>query len=155
MYRFVQQDTLTCMTDCAIIERLRANGREWKFHCRSELKEGRPASGSNDAMKQEFRKVQRYAVQLPCTLGSTEGMFDGTILNLSAHGCALTAECLPSKGSYLSLDIDLLNGETPVCIELAGVRWISGPRCGIEFIRISPDVLIQLSAFVLVLDQTP
>lgn len=106
-------------------------------------------------MNQEARKVKRFAVQLPCTCGSTDGTLDGTILNLSAHGCALTAECLPSKGSYLSLDIDLLNGETPVRIELAGVRWISGPRCGIEFIRISPDALRQLGAFVLVLDTSP
>ena len=65
-------------------------------------------------MNQEARKVKRFAVQLPCTCGSTDGTLDGTILNLSAQGCALTAECLPSKGSYLSLDIDLLNGE---------VRW--------------------------------
>lgn len=133
---------------------VRVNGQEWHLHCRSEMKEGRCTSASNDAMKQEFRKIQRYAVQLPCTFGSTECTFDGTILNLSAHGCALTAERLPSKGSYLSLDIDLLNGETPVRIELAGVRWISGPRCGIEFIRVSPDVLRQLSGFVLVLDTT-
>ena len=143
------------MTECAISERVRVNGREWNLHCRSEMKEGRRTSAPNDAMKPEFRKVQRYAVQLPCTLGSTDGKLDGTILNLSAHGCALTTERLPSKGSYLSLDIDLLNGETPVRIELAGVRWISGPRCGIEFIRISPDALRQLSAFVLVLDTIP
>ncbi|MDH4243009.1 MAG: PilZ domain-containing protein [Nitrospira sp.] len=106
-------------------------------------------------MKREFRKAQRYAVQIPCTFGTSEGKSHGTILNLSAHGCALTAERLPSKGSYLSLDIDLLNGEIPVQIELAGVRWVSEPRCGVEFIRMSSDALRQLSAFVLILDTTP
>ena len=116
--------------------------------CRSIL---RPS----DLMKREFRKAQRYAVQIPCTFGMSEGKCHGTILNLSAHGCALTAEHLPSKGSYVSLDIDLVNGEIPVQIELAGVRWVSGPRCGVEFIRMSSDALRQLSAFVLVLDTTP
>lgn len=65
------------------------------------------------------------------------------------------AEHLPAQGTYLSLDIDPLNGEAPLHIELAGVRWILGHRCGIEFIRISPDALRQLAAFVLVLDTTP
>lgn len=106
-------------------------------------------------MNQDARKVKRFAVQLPCTWGSTDDTLDGTILNLSAHGCAFTAERLPSKGSYLSLDIDLMNGDRPVRVELAGVRWISGPRCGVEFIRISPDALRQLAAFVLVLDTRP
>ena len=106
-------------------------------------------------MTREFRKAQRYAVQIPCTFGTSEGKSHGTILNLSAHGCALTAERLPSKGSYLSLDIDLLNGEVSIQIELAGVRWVSESRCGVEFIRMSSDVLRQLSAFVLVLDTTP
>jgi hypothetical protein len=106
-------------------------------------------------MKQDFRKVKRFAVQLPCEFGSTEGKFDGTVLNLSAQGCALTADRLPSQGTYLSLNIDPLNGEAPLRVELAGVRWISGHRCGMEFIRISSDALRQLEAFVLVLDTTP
>ena len=111
--------------------------------------------GPSDTMKREFRKAQRYAVQIPCTLGTSDGKCHGTILNLSAHGCSLTAERIPSKASYLSLDIDLLNGETPVRIDLAGVRWVFEPRCGVEFIRMSSDVLRQLSAFVLILDTTP
>ena len=106
-------------------------------------------------MKREFRKAQRFAVQIPCTLGTSEGKCHGTILNLSSHGCALAADRVPIKGTYLSLEMDLLNGETPVRIDLAGVRWVSEPRCGVEFIRMSSDVLRQLSTFVLILDTTP
>ncbi|MDH4084627.1 MAG: PilZ domain-containing protein [Nitrospira sp.] len=106
-------------------------------------------------MRQESRKVKRFAVQLPCTFKTTDDKLDGTVLNLSAHGCAFTAECPPGNATYLSLEIDLLDGQAPVDIELAAVRWVSGHRCGIEFIRVSQDRQMRLKAFVLVLEQTP
>jgi hypothetical protein len=52
------------------------------------------------------------------------------------------------------MDIDLLAGEGPATIELAGVRWISEDRCGLEFIRVKPDMLMKLRAFALLLEQT-
>ena len=61
-------------------------------------------------MTRESRKVQRFAVQLPCEFWNNEDKSDGTVLNLSAQGCAMTAEYLPSVSTYVSLDIDLLNG---------------------------------------------
>lgn len=111
--------------------------------------------GQSDPITREIRKIQRYAVQLPCTFGSDEDGSEGMVLNLSAQGCAVTAEQLPSAGTHISLQIDLLNDEVPVGIELAAVRWASGSRCGIEFIKVEPDMLVKLRAFVLLLDETP
>jgi len=119
------------------------------------MKEDQPRSAPNDAMKRESRKVQRYAVQLPCILASSEERSDGTVLDLSAQGCAVTAEQLPSVATHVSLQINLLHDEAPADIELAAVRWVSGHRCGIEFIKVSPDMLVKLKAFVLLLEETP
>lgn len=102
----------------------------------------------------ESRKVQRFAVQLPCQLLNNTTRLDGTVLNLSAQGCAMTAEHLPSVSTYVSLDIELFNDEEPASIELAGVRWVSEYRCGLEFIRVRPDMLVKLKAFVFMLGQT-
>ncbi|BFU89341.1 MAG: hypothetical protein NTAFB01_05280 [Nitrospira sp.] len=66
----------------------------------------------------------------------------------------MTAEHLPFVSTYVSLDIELFNGEEPANIELAGVRWVSEYRCGLEFIRVRPDMLVKLKAFVLMLEQT-
>ena len=104
-------------------------------------------------MTRESRKVQRFAVQLPCQFLNNRNKLDGTVLNLSAQGCAMTAEHLPSVSAYVSLDIDLLNAEEPANIELAGVRWVSEHRCGLEFIRVRPDMLVKLRAFALLLEQ--
>jgi hypothetical protein len=106
-------------------------------------------------MKRELRKVQRFAVQLPCKLCTNEVTSDGTVLNLSAQGCAITTEHLPSVSTYIALDIELVNGEGPTTIELAGVRWVSGHQCGLEFIRVRPDMLMKLKSFALLLEQTP
>ena len=103
-------------------------------------------------MTRESRKVQRFAVQLPCEFWNNEDKSDGTVLNLSEQGCAMTAEYLPSVSTYVSLDIDLLNGEEPANIELAGVRWVFEHRCGLEFIRVRPDMLMKLKAFALLLE---
>ncbi|MBH0202031.1 MAG: PilZ domain-containing protein [Nitrospira sp.] len=106
-------------------------------------------------MSRELRKVQRFAVQLPCRVWSNDSWLSGTVLNLSAQGCAIMMEHPPSVSTYVSLDIDLLNGEEPAMIELAGVRWISGHRFGLEYIRIHADMLMRLKAFALLLEQTP
>ena len=105
-------------------------------------------------MNRESRKVQRFAVQLPCRLWNNENKSNGTVLNLSTQGCAITTEHLLSVSTYVSLDIDLLTGEEPVTIELAGVRWVSANRCGLEFIRVRPDMHTKLKAFALLLEQT-
>jgi hypothetical protein len=106
-------------------------------------------------MKPESRKVKRFAVQLPCKFGTTDDTSDGTVLNLSAQGCAFTSKYPAGNATYLSFEIDLLDGRAPVGIDLAAVRWVTGHRCGIEFIRVSPDMQMRLKAFVLVLEQTP
>lgn len=104
-------------------------------------------------MGEESRKVQRFVVQLPCQFWDNTIKLDGTVLNLSEHGCAITAKHPPPVSTYVSLSIDLLNGEEPVNIELAGVRWVSEHRCGLEFIRVRPDLLMKVRAFALLLEQ--
>lgn len=106
-------------------------------------------------MKPESRRVRRYAVQLPVLFGDRVPLEQGTVLNLSPEGCALTAARIPTPSTHLALRIDLLNGEEPVDIGLAGVRWVSDYRCGLEFIRLSAESLGRLRAFVALLENTP
>lgn len=106
-------------------------------------------------MTQESRKVPRFAIQLPCKFGNVPHTMEGTALNLSSQGCAITAEHLPAVSTYVSLELDFLNGEAPADIELAAVRWVSGHRCGLEFIKVSPEMLLKLKTFVSILERTP
>jgi hypothetical protein len=67
----------------------------------------------------------------------------------------MMTERIPAVSTYLSLQVDLLNGAAPLDVELAGVRWVSGTRCGLEFIRIAPEMVARLRAFVDLLENTP
>jgi len=105
-------------------------------------------------MSRDSRTLRRFAIQLPCRLDSDVHCSEGTVLNLSAQGCAVLAAQPLSVSSHLALSIDLPNSTT-IEIELAGVRWVSEQRCGLEFIRLSPAMLSRLSSFVFVLEHTP
>ena len=106
-------------------------------------------------MNPDSRKDRRFAVQLPSVFREGEQVDQATVLNLSLQGCALTAEHLPKAHSYLSLQVDLLNETEPVLIELAAVRWVSGYRCGVEFIRMAPEMASRLRSFFALLEETP
>lgn len=106
-------------------------------------------------MSEEFRRAPRFAVQLPVMFGDKAPSEQGTVLNISTEGCALTAERIPALHTHVSIQIELQDGTKPVDIGLAGVRWVTDYRCGLEFIRVSDESLARLRAFVALLENTP
>ena len=106
-------------------------------------------------MSDNPRRAQRFVVQLPFIFKDTAHSEQGTILNISTEGCALTADRIPDLHTHVSIQIDLPDGTEPVEIELAGVRWVTDYRCGLEFIRVSGESLARLRAFVALLENTP
>jgi len=78
----------------------------------------------------------------------------GTILNLSAEGCAITSESVASAKAYLQLTIQLREQEEPLQVDLAAVRWSSATRFGVEFIKIRPEEGERLKKFVEALEST-
>jgi len=102
----------------------------------------------------EGRKHTRFAVQLPVSFSGDQLSDEGTILNLSAEGCAITSETVAGVAVYLKLTMQLREREEPVQIDLAAVRWVSATRFGVEFIKIRPEEGERLKQFVNVLEST-
>ena len=102
----------------------------------------------------EGRKHIRFAVQLPVSFRGDQLSHGGTILNLSAEGCAITSETVADVAVYLQLTMQLREREEPVQIDLAAVRWSSATRFGVEFIKIRPEEEQRLKKFVTVLEST-
>jgi hypothetical protein len=104
----------------------------------------------------EARKHARFAVQLPVSFCgdrvSEEG--EGTILNLSAEGCAITSATIAATAAYLQLTMQLREREEPVRVDLAAVRWSAAARFGVEFIKVRPEEGERLRRFVKVLEST-
>ncbi len=100
----------------------------------------------------EGRKHTRFAVQLPVSFSGDQLSNEGTILNVSTEGCAITSETVASVAVYLQLTMQLREREEPVQVELAAVRWSSATRFGVEFIKIRPEEWERLKKFVKVLE---
>ena len=103
-------------------------------------------------MESNSRKYPRFAVQAPIVFGEGAERHEGTLLNLSVRGCAITSERLPTVPAYLSLQMKFLSDTEPIDVELAAVRWASAHRCGLEFIRMSLEMNTRLCAFVALLE---
>jgi len=102
----------------------------------------------------EGRKHTRFAVQLPVSFSGDQLSHGGTILNLSAEGCAITSETVAVAPVYLQLTMQLREREEPVQVDLAAVRWSSATRFGAEFIKIRPEEGERLKKFVKALEST-
>lgn len=98
------------------------------------------------------RRARRYAVQLPVSFKGDHGEGVGTVLNLSPGGCAIAADPPEASGRYLRLEIQLTDLEDPVRISLAAVRWMSGTRFGVEFVRSPARDLERVKRFVKTLE---
>jgi PilZ domain len=105
----------------------------------------------------EARKHARFAVQLPVSFNGDRisGEGEGTILNLSADGCAITSATVAATAAYLQLTMQLREREEPVHVDLAAVRWSAPARFGVEFIKVRPEEVERLRRFVKVLESTP
>jgi hypothetical protein len=96
----------------------------------------------------EGRKHTRFAVQLPVLFSGDQLSDGGTILNVSAEGCAIMSEAVTGTGVYLQLSMQLREREEPVKVDLAAVRWVSSRRFGVEFIKIRSEEGDRLKQFV-------
>lgn len=102
----------------------------------------------------EGRKHTRFAVQLPVSFSGDQVSDKGTILNVSAEGCAITSDTVAGAAVYLQLTMQLREREEPVQVDLAAVRWVAAARFGVEFIKIRPDEGERLKKFVKALEST-
>jgi ABC-type uncharacterized transport system permease subunit len=102
----------------------------------------------------EGRKHTRFAVQLPVSFSEGQLSERGTILNLSAEGCAIMSDTVARVAAYLQLTMQLREREEPVYVDLAAVRWVSATRFGVEFIKIRSEEGERLKKFVNLLEST-
>jgi hypothetical protein len=102
----------------------------------------------------EGRKHTRFAVQLPVSFSGDQLSDEGTILNVSEEGCAITSDTVAGVAAYLQLSIQLREREEPIRIDLAAVRWSFATRFGVEFIKVRHEEGERLKKFVKALAAT-
>jgi hypothetical protein len=94
--------------------------------------------------RQHTRLTVRYQANFSAPIGSGEGF----IFDISLQGCCMRATPPVTPRHYLQLRIVPSHTETPILIELAAVRWVHGPDCGIQFLSIRPDQQERLTRLI-------
>lgn len=89
------------------------------------------------------REFERLHVRFPASFRSAyldqTITGEGTILNLSIHGCNLTSQQPLGKGSLLRLQVRYAEHDAPVDIDVAVVRSSSNKQLGVEFLSLQPN----------------
>ncbi len=90
-------------------------------------------------MERELRSAVRIAVNYPVRFSGDSMIGQGTVINLSAPGCAIRTSQSVQPGDYLELRMMTPDQARPVSVGLAKVRWAMGEIAGVEFIRVRRD----------------
>jgi hypothetical protein len=98
--------------------------------------------------ERKIRKARR--VELRCILRFSSGEIEGegTITNISTSGCRAESDINMAEGLDVQLLIHLANQSTPVKVERAAVRWVSGNAFGLNFILFFPSERSRLRTFI-------
>lgn len=98
--------------------------------------------------ERKIRKTRR--VELRCTLGFSSGEIEGdaTIINISPSGCRAESDVNMAEGLDVQVIIQLTNQSSPVKVERASVRWVSGNAFGLSFILFFPSERARLRTFL-------
>lgn len=98
--------------------------------------------------ERKIRKARR--VELRCTLGFSSGEVEGegTITNISTSGCRAESDINMAEGLDVQVIIQLPNQSSPVKVERAAVRWVSGRAFGLGFILFFPSERARLRTFI-------
>ncbi len=97
----------------------------------------------------------RAAIRFPASCQvvlATDGLESrGSLLNISVWGCAVRGLVDVHRGDRCGLCLLMPNGDGPLLIDLARVRWSTGKESGIEFLNMTTPTRSRLRRFLLTL----
>jgi PilZ domain len=102
----------------------------------------------NTEKERKIRKARR--VDLRCSLGFTSDEIEGEakVTNISTAGCRAESDINVADGLELHILLHLPNQRTPVKVERASVRWVSGNAFGLSFILFLPSERARLRQYL-------
>ena len=104
------------------------------------------------------REYERIPVQYqvyfrPTFANANTQPAQGTISALSVRGCTITTRVSVQKGDCLCLQFEVSDQDSPIQIDAARVRTVSGTRIGVMFSSIEPEEEARLRQQMLLLLQ--
>jgi len=137
---FCKSQLVTQVEPAGLMDQLAALISLRPFQCESCKKRFRQAGQSSSDPK-ERRKALRVPVEIPVTFESKEVSGEGTLMDMSPHGCSLVSKQTLRSGLVLRLHLPAAKGQKPdsTVEQLATVMGVSGNRAGLKFLAYSTD----------------
>lgn len=98
----------------------------------------------------EARSRERLPVQCSIAIANGIQIGQGKVFDVSVRGCFVEGSVLVKVGDGLQLRLSLPEAapDPSICVSLAVVRWVEGPRFGVEFIRVDEKYRARLNRFI-------
>jgi len=96
----------------------------------------------------EKRRDRRIPVRDPMSFQAQAGPGEGTIVNLSANGCAFESGHPIDPNATLQLELCIPNEKDPVKVSRARVTWKVGDGMGVEFLNMNETSKARLRHYL-------
>ncbi len=107
-----------------------------------------PAAQSSREDPLDLRQHLRYLIHCAISLKVNNHDEQGTLVNLSMSGCGVEGNESFQVGGLLTVVVHLPDGNPPMEIDLARVRWARGDKFGLQFLRLRPEERERLLRFI-------
>ena len=94
------------------------------------------------------RREPRYPVTDPLSFQAGASPGEGTIVNLSANGCAFESVHPIDPNAPLALELAIPNEQEPVKVTQARVTWRAGNGMGVEFLTMNQTSKARLEHYL-------
>jgi len=91
------------------------------------------------------RTYQRFSFHSPLIIGGESFVNEGTLRNLSMHGCSMVCDRELPIGSPVRVSFLLPGQASALPIELGRITWAQGNACGIEFVQLPMQSRLRLN----------
>ena len=91
------------------------------------------------------RIYQRFLFHYPLVVGGESCVCEGTLRNLSMHGCSMVCDREFPIGSQVRLSILLPDQTSALPIELGLISWVNGRECGVKFMQLPLQSRLRLN----------
>jgi len=96
----------------------------------------------------KLRYCTRVDTRFPVIFANESLVGEGTVVNVSVPGCAISSKKPVRSGSYLEMKVLLPDATLSLSVGLARVRWCDEGYFGVEFIRMPGDDQVRLGRLV-------
>jgi hypothetical protein len=91
------------------------------------------------------RSYKRFPFHSPLIVGGKSCVCEGTLQNLSMHGCSMVCDREFPFGSKVRISLLLPDQTSALPIELGRVTWAKGRECGVEFMQLPLQSRLRLN----------